>query len=87
METKNTQQHENLLTSNMMKHSFQHQNKRPCSINIYLKNVVIVGDNKRRTIQKCGISFHCIIFFSDSFCYIIVSMMMMILLYQIDALQ
>jgi hypothetical protein len=56
--------------------------------NIYLKNVVVVGDIKRITFQKFGIFFHWVIFSSVSFCYIIVSMMMvMIFLYQIDAIQ
>lgn len=36
----------------MMKHSFQNQNKRPYSKNIYLKNVVVVVDTNRRTFAK-----------------------------------
>lgn len=70
-----------------MKHSFEHQNKWPCSKNIYLKNVIVIGDIKRITFRKFGIFFHWVIFFSVYFCYIIVSMMMMIFPYQIDAIQ
>lgn len=46
-----------------IKHWYEHQNKRPCNKNAYLKNAIVFDVIKRRTFHKYDISF----------CWIVVS--------------
>jgi hypothetical protein len=73
--------------SNIIKHWFEHQNKRPCNKNAYLKNAMVFDVIKRRTFHKYGISFCGIVVSNTFFHCILVYILMKLLLYQIGAHQ